>query len=190
MREAEHAQSSREMSVYNGSKHCVAALTENPPRVYLVFSAALSMRLHGVDPFCYRNEQRANVRGLPCESTLAFLSLLVFCGYHHSAVADFSMPKRAGNDAAKEQERRQPETEKVGLSAADATDTTTAADASISLLPGEELTSLTKDEMASVCEKLNEFARSNPDRVATSADVDRREKEDGGGKIARKCGQP
>lgn len=46
MREPEHAQSCREMSVCGGSKHCVVALnTENAERVYLFIIAALSMRL-------------------------------------------------------------------------------------------------------------------------------------------------
>lgn len=84
------------------------------------------------------------------------------------------MSQAAGDDVAKGQEGRQLKTAKNDLSSADETD----IDASISLLPGEEPTALTKDEMDSVCAKLNEFARSNPDRVDTSADAGRREREE------------
>lgn len=35
----------------------------------------------------------------------------------------------------------------------------------LNLAAGEEVTGLTKDEMASVCDKLEQFARKNPHRV-------------------------
>lgn len=86
------------------------------------------------------------------------------------------MSKEAGDDVAKGQEGRQLKTVKNDLSSADETDIVDAS--TTSLLPGEEPTALTKDEMDSVCAKLNEFARSHPDRVDTSADAGRREREE------------
>lgn len=38
----------------------------------------------------------------------------------------------------------------------------------LNLAPGEELTALTQDEMAAVCDKLHDFVRSNPDRVGNT----------------------
>lgn len=52
-----------------------------------------------------------------------------------------------------------------------------AADsAALNLLPGEELTALTPDEMASVCRKLAEFARLNADRAGTTDDAQEEQK--------------
>lgn len=45
-----------------------------------------------------------------------------------------------------------------------------AGGAKLKLVAGEELTALTRDEMASVCSKLEDFARSNPDRVGSKED--------------------
>lgn len=57
------------------------------------------------------------------------------------------------------------------------TDAAAAADsASLNLLPGEELTALTPDEMASVCRKLAEFARLNADRAGTTDDAQEEQK--------------
>lgn len=44
------------------------------------------------------------------------------------------------------------------------------ASGDLNLLPGEELTALSRDEMASVCAKLEAFARSNPGRAGTRED--------------------
>lgn len=38
----------------------------------------------------------------------------------------------------------------------------------LNLAPGEELTALTQDEMAAVCDKLHDFVKSNPDRAEIS----------------------
>lgn len=38
----------------------------------------------------------------------------------------------------------------------------------LNLAPGEELTALTQDEMAAVCDKLHDFVKSNPDRAGNT----------------------
>eukprot|EP00903_Cladosiphon_okamuranus_P009765 g9284.t1 len=43
-----------------------------------------------------------------------------------------------------------------------------AAAVKLNLAAGEEVTGLTKDEMASVCHKLEQFARKNPHRVGAA----------------------
>lgn len=48
--------------------------------------------------------------------------------------------------------------------------------AALNLLPGEELTALSPDEMASVCRKLAEFARLNADRAGTTDDAQEEQK--------------
>lgn len=46
-----------------------------------------------------------------------------------------------------------------------------AAGPLLNLAAGEEVTGLTKDEMASVCDKLEQFARKNPHRVEAAGGV-------------------
>lgn len=51
----------------------------------------------------------------------------------------------------------------------------------LNLAAGEEVTGLTKDEMASVCDKLEQFARKNPHRVEAKGGGG------SGGRERRKC---
>ena len=82
--------------------------------------------------------------------------------------SDCCVTSKSHKEIEADHDTRTPPTDAVAAAAADS--------AALNLLPREELTALTPDEMASVCRKLAEFARLNADRVGTTDDAQEEQK--------------